>query len=94
MPIENSTKNAEPAGQLGSFSVAHGSASVGRSQRLAAGIWNQFKTEELRYVDMLELVAVLLVNVADKSESTDHEIAHLTRKLVADMRHQSSLQNQ
>ncbi len=76
-----------------SLSVATGSASVGRSQRKASQIWEDFKREELQFVDMLELCAVLMVNVADKSGATDHEVAHWTRKITADMRHRASLQN-
>ncbi len=59
---------------------------IGHSQQIAASIWDQFKTRELSYADMLELVAVLLVNVADKSESSDAEIIRWTTKLVHDMR--------
>ena len=58
----------------------------GTGRRAAAQVWNAFKAEELRYVDILEMCAVLMCNVADKSQSTDHEIARITRQLMHTMR--------
>lgn len=70
-----------------------GSVSVGRGQRAAAQVWNAFKAEECRYVDLIEMCAVLMCNVADKSQSTDHEIAQLTGRLMHDIRRNASSQN-
>jgi len=69
------------------------SASVALGVRAAAHVWNVFKAEELRYVDILEMCANLMCNVADKSQSTDHEISDMTRQLMHDMRKNSSSQN-
>jgi len=80
-------------GRAPELGVASGSVSVGLGQRAAAQVWNAFKSEELRYVDILEMCAVLMCNVADKGQSTDHEIAHMTRRLMHDMRRTASSQN-
>lgn len=84
--------NPSPEG-LG-LGESHCSASIGRSQKVAATIWETFKAEDLRYTDMLELIAVLMVNIADKSHSEDIEIIQWTRRLMADMRRNASLLNQ
>lgn len=62
------------------------SVSVGVGQHAAAALWKTFKEHELTYVDMLEAAACLIVNVADKTESTDHEIHSYVWKLTTDMR--------
>lgn len=62
------------------------SGSVGVGQHAAAALWETFKKHELTYVDMLEAAACLIVNVADKTESTDHEIHSYVWKLTTDMR--------
>lgn len=69
------------------------SASIGPYQRKAAEIWEEVKRDEGRYVDLLEMCAVLMVNVADKSQSTDHEISGMVRRLMHDMRSNSRGQN-
>lgn len=89
---ENSTATPKPPA-VGVPPPASGSVSVGLGQRTAATVWNAFKAEELRYVDILEMCAVLMCNVADKSQSTDHEIAHMTRQMMHDMRRNASSQN-
>ena len=67
---------------------------IGPAQAKAAVIWAEFKDRELQFVDLLEMCAVLMVNVADKSNSTDHEISHHTRRLMADMRRNSRQNDQ
>jgi hypothetical protein len=67
-------------------SAEAGSVSVGVGQHAAAALWKTFKEHERTYVDMLEAAACLIVNVADKTESTDHEIHTYVWKLTTDMR--------
>jgi hypothetical protein len=67
-------------------SAEAGSVSVGVGQHAAAALWKTFKEHERTYVDMLEAAACLIVNVADKTESTDHEILTYVWKLTTDMR--------
>lgn len=86
MPLRNNTAK-------GGSSPASCSVSVGPGQVKAAAIWEDFKDDELRFVDVLELCACLMVNVADKSESTDNEIATMVRRLMHDMRRNASRQN-
>jgi hypothetical protein len=62
------------------------SVSVGAGQHAAAALWKTFKDHELTYADMLEAAACLIVNVADKTESTDHEIHSYVWKLTTGMR--------
>lgn len=62
-------------------------------ERAAAQVWNAFKAEELRYVDILEMCAVLMCNVADESQSTDHEIAQMTRQVMHEMRRNTPARN-
>lgn len=87
---------AEPARTTDSQAVVSAttcSVSVGPGQVKAAAIWEDFKGDELRFVDVLELCACLMVNVADKSQSTDNEIAVMVRRLMHDMRRNASRQN-
>ena len=69
------------------------SASIGPGQKLAPEIWAKFKDKNLEYIDMLELCSCLICNVADKTKSTDQEIAVMTFKLVKNMRSKLSKQN-
>lgn len=70
-----------------------GSASIGPAQKVAAKVWEDFKAEGLCFTDMLEMVAVLMVNIADKSRSKDIEIVQWTQKLMRDMRKNQRMSN-
>jgi len=63
-----------------------GSTSVGPGQRAAALVWDIFKERELCFIDLLELAAVVIVNVADKTEASDDDIHGYVRRLTVDMR--------
>lgn len=91
--MPDTTQPTPPNEAPASLALGSCSVSVGVGQRAAAQVWNSFKGEELRYVDILEMCAVLMVNVADKSQSTDHEISHMTRQMMHNMRRNASSQN-
>ena len=86
------SEEIEQSGGKASPSLAC-AASIGPYQQKAAEIWEETKKEEGRFVDLLEMCAVLMVNVADKSHSTDHEISSMVRRLMHDMRSNSLRQN-
>jgi hypothetical protein len=88
MSAKNNPLNCTPNGES---CRSAGSTSIGRGQHLAAEIWEQFKAQGLTFADMLELCAVLIVNTADKSKSTDAECFAWARKLSMDMRSNAKL---
>ena len=71
-----------------------GSTSVGPGQYAAAEVWEMFKARDLTFVDLLELAAVVVVNVADKSGSTDKEIHGYLYRLTLDMRKNAAAQGE
>jgi hypothetical protein len=63
-----------------------GPQSVGESQQVAAETWQRFKEKGLTHADMIELVAVLCLNVADKTGVPDPQVLQMVGKMMTNMR--------
>jgi hypothetical protein len=62
------------------------------AQVIAAELWNAMKRRGMTYEDICNVCAVLLLNVAEKTESTPQEIAGLvSEKMGAEAKKQQRI---